>query len=137
MEETGPNPVEAGGGDRSASSLGRAFAEALARKDFDHAAEVLDPDVDFRGLTPNRSWQASSAAEVASEVLPLWFEESDSIDELVGLESEALADRERVAYRFRGHNGDGPFIVEQQAYFAAESGRITWIRVLCSGFRPS
>ena len=30
---------------------------------------------------------------------------------------------------------DGMFLVEQQAYFGAENGRISWLRILCSGFR--
>jgi hypothetical protein len=30
----------------------------------------------------------------------------------------------------------GPFVVEQQAYYTDRSGQITWMRVLCSGFRP-
>lgn len=37
---------------------------------------------------------------------------------------------------FRGHNADGPFVVEQQAYLEVRDGRIGWMRVLCSGFRP-
>jgi hypothetical protein len=28
-------------------------------------------------------------------------------------------------------------VVEQQAYYATEGGRIAWMRVLCSGFRPA
>jgi hypothetical protein len=29
------------------------------------------------------------------------------------------------------------FVVEQQAYTTEKDGRINWMRVLCSGFRPS
>ena len=36
----------------------------------------------------------------------------------------------------RGHNPDGPFVVEQQAYYEERDGRIGWMRVICSGFRP-
>ncbi len=121
----------------SDAQLGRDLAQALATKDYDRVADVLDPDVDFRGLTPRRAWEASSAEEFVSDVLGSWFEESDEIDELLSLESGAVADRERVAYQLRGHNADGPFVVEQQAYYAARDGRITWLRVLCSGFRPT
>ena len=117
-------------------SLGRDFAAALADKDFGRITELLDPQVDFRALTPRRAWEASSATEVVSEVLDKWFEDSDHIDGLLAVESGAFADRQRVAYSFRGHNGDGPFAVEQQAYFAEQDGRIAWMRVLCSGFRP-
>ncbi len=87
-------------------------------------------------MTPGRSWEASSRDEVVDGVLPRWLEESDEIDELVALETDAFSDRERVGYRFRGHNGDGPFLVEQQAYLAPRDGLIGWLRITCSGFRP-
>jgi hypothetical protein len=48
-----------------------------------------------------------------------------------------VADRERVGYRFSVENPDGHFLVEQQAYVAERDGRICWMRVVCSGFRPS
>ena len=67
-------------------------------------------------------------------MLAAWFEENDHIDELLTLETVPIADRERVGYLIRGHNDAGPFVVEQQAYYEARDGRITWLRVLCSGF---
>ena len=121
---------------RSEASLGRDFAEALAVKDFERITSMLDPQLDFRGLTPSRAWEASSASEAVTDVLGSWFEESDHIDELLNVESATFADRQRVAYQLRGHNEDGPFVVEQQAYFTQRDGRIDWMRVLCSGFRP-
>ena len=48
-----------------------------------------------------------------------------------------VADRERVGYRFSVTNPDGDFLVEQQAYLEERDGRICWMRVVCSGFRPS
>lgn len=121
---------------RSTPSLGRDFAEALAGKDHERLAELLHPQVDFRGLTPRRAWAASDASEAVSIVLSQWLEASDHIDELVEVDCAGFADRQRVGYRLRGHNQDGPFLVEQQAYFAESEGRITWMRVVCSGFRP-
>jgi hypothetical protein len=115
--------------------LGPRFARALAGKDFAAAADLLHPEVDFRGLTPNRTWEATGPGQVVDDILRQWFEDSDEIDELVSLETGAVADRRRVAYLLRGHNGDGPFVVEQQAYYADRDGRIGWMRVLCSGFR--
>jgi ketosteroid isomerase-like protein len=117
------------------AQIGRDFAQALAAKDTGRLIDVLAPDVDFRALTPNRTWQTSTADEFVSDVLPAWFEDTDEIDELHTLETAAVADRERVGYLLRGHNEDGPFVVEQQAYYATDEGRITWLRVLCSGFR--
>ena len=136
MENGDSSAVEPPDSAGPASSLGPDFAAALADKNFGRITELLDPQVDFRGLTPRRAWEASSATEVVSAVLAQWFEESDHIDELLEVEGVAFADRQRVGYRFRGHNDDGPFTVEQQAYFTEQEGRIAWMRVLCSGFRP-
>jgi hypothetical protein len=70
-----------------------------------------------------------------ADVLQRWLEDSDHVDEVVAIETDEFADRQRVAYRLRGHNDGGPFVVEQQAYFTERDGRIDWMRVLCSGFR--
>jgi hypothetical protein len=127
-------PGEATGS--SEATLGRAFAEALGRKAFDDVVVLLDPEIDFRALTPRRAWEATGARPVVQDVLRQWFEESDELEEVISIDSASFADRQRVAYRFRGRNPDGPFVVEQQAYYTEHDGRITWMRVLCSGFRP-
>lgn len=118
------------------STVGRDFATALAAKDFERVVGLLAPGVDFRGLTPRRAWEASSAEQVKSEILSVWFDDSDHIDEVLAVETGTFADRQTVTYSFRGHNDDGPFVIEQQAYLTERDGRIEWIRVLCSGFRP-
>jgi hypothetical protein len=117
------------------SKLGRAFAEALARKQFDDAIALLAPEVEFRALTPRRGWEASVPAEVG-EILRQWFKDTVEIEEVVAIETDTVADRQRVAYRFQGQNEDGPFTIEQQAYYSEQGGRIVWMRVLCSGYRP-
>jgi hypothetical protein len=117
------------------STLGTRFAGALAAKDHEAIAAVLHPEIDFRGLTPNRVWEATDVAGVVDVLLSHWFESADVLDELVLVESDAFADREQVRYRFAGHNEDGPFVVEQQAYVTARDGRVGWMRVVCSGFR--
>jgi hypothetical protein len=120
----------------SAGSLGRAFVDALGRKDFAEITKLLDPEVDFRGLTPGRAWEASDARAVVDDILSQWFEESDHIDEVISVDTDAFADRQHLTYRLRASNPDGHFVVEQQAYFTERDGRINWMRVLCSGFRP-
>jgi hypothetical protein len=64
-----------------------------------------------------------------------WFPEETALDELVLLETDTVADRRQVRFRFLGRNRDGPMIVEQQAYLADRDGRIGWMRVVCSGQR--
>jgi hypothetical protein len=118
------------------ASLGDAFATALAAKDFDRIRELLHPEVDFRGLTPSRTWEAADAETVVGEVLRQWFEDSDEIEQLLHVETDSFADRERVGYRVRVRNPEGLFDVEQQVYIGERDGRIGWMRSVCSGFRP-
>ena len=118
-------------------TLGAQFARALAVKDRDALTDLMHPEIDFRGMTPSRSWEAADPEAVISVVLGRWFEDKDEIEGLEGLETDAFADRERVGYRFRVRNPDGGFLVEQQTYLSERDGRIGWMRVLCSGFRPT
>ena len=118
------------------TALGPRFAEALGRKDFADVMSLLDPRIDFRGLTPGRVWEATDAHAVVEGILRLWFEDTDELDEIVSIDCDGFADRQRVSYRFHGHNAAGPFVVEQQVYYAESDGRINYMRVLCSGFRP-
>ena len=117
------------------STLGRRYVEALAARDRDGLTAVLHPDVDFRGMTPNRVWEAADPGAVLEIVLGSWFDASDRVDEIVLVESDAFADREQLRFRLTGHNADGPFVVEQQAYLSERDDRIGWMRVVCSGFR--
>jgi hypothetical protein len=117
------------------TTLGGEFARLLAAKDFGGVAELFAPDVEFRALTPRRCWEPSGPEEIVGGVLRQWFEDSDAIEAIEKLETDSVADRERVAYRFRVRNPEGLFLVEQQAYLSGSEGRITWMRVLCSGFR--
>jgi hypothetical protein len=117
-------------------TLGAQYARALAAKDFARISELFHPEIDFRGLTPRKLWEAGDGDEVISGVLREWFDDSDEIESLDRLESDAFADRERVGYRFSVRNPEGRFLVEQQAYLSERDGRIGWMRVVCSGYRP-
>jgi hypothetical protein len=120
------------------TTLGGAFAEALAAKDWERVRDLLHPEVDFRGLTPRRVWDGDGGPDaIVSGVLRQWFEDADEIEALVKVETDAFADRERVGYRFAVTNPDGRFLVEQQAYVGERDGRIGWLRIVCSGFRPA
>lgn len=118
-------------------TLGAEFAQALAAKDTAGLLELMHPEIDFRGLTPNRNWEARDRDEVISILFDEWFEDKDEIKGLEGLEGDAFADCQRVGYRFSVTNRDGRFLVEQQAYLSASDGQIEWMRVVCSGFRPA
>ena len=117
---------------------GERFARAIAAKDVPALLDVLEPDVDFRAMTPGRFWEAATAKQVVDDVvLGRWFEPSDRIDALESVESDTVADRERVVYRFHVTNSDGSFLVEQCAYYdVTDDDRIAWLRVMCVGYRP-
>ena len=118
------------------TTLGADFARAFAGKDSARMRELLHPEVDFKGLTPSRSWEASGADAVIGILFGSWLEDTDQVEGLEAVEDDAVADRERVGYRCSVTNPDGRFVFEQQAYLSARDGQIDWMRVVCSGFRP-
>ena len=118
-------------------SLGQDFAEALARKDFAAIEGLLHPEIDFRAMTPRLLWEQSTPQAVITGVLREWFDDGGHIEELVSVDSDAVGDTERVGYRFRVRNAKGEHLVEQQAYLRESEGRIGWLRIMCSGFRPT
>jgi hypothetical protein len=118
-------------------NMGRAFADALGRKDVAKLKVLLRPDVDFRAMTPGKFWESDSADEVVDDILlGKWFEPSDEITQILGVETGVVGSRQRVSYRFGVTNAGGNYIVEQQAYFEPDGDRIGWIRVMCAGFQP-
>jgi hypothetical protein len=118
------------------STLGAEFARAFAGKDSARMRELLHPEVDFKGLTPSRSWEANGTDAVIDILFGSWLEDSDRVEALEAVEDDAVADRERVGYRCSVTNPDGRFVFEQQAYLSSREGQIDWMRVVCSGFRP-
>jgi hypothetical protein len=118
------------------ASIAAEFAQALAAKDPERLRAVLHPEVEFRALTPRRSWEADDVETAIEIILGTWFEDSDNIEELQQLETDAFADRQRAGYRLSVSNPEGHFLVEQQAYLSERDGQIGWLRVLCAGYRP-
>jgi hypothetical protein len=121
-------------------TLGTEFAHALVERDAPRLSLLFAPEFDLRAMTPNRTWQAQDADGMLAIVFGHWFEDSDRIDSLEHLETDGFADRERVGYRLSVSNAEGRFLVEQQAYLSAgegeNEGKIAWMRMLCSGYRP-
>jgi hypothetical protein len=98
---------------------------------------VLARTVDFQALTPRRHWQASTARQAAEEIiLGQWFGAGKQIVELCSVITGRVAKCEHVAYRMLVRDADADYLVEQQAYYRADGPRITWMRILCSGYQP-
>jgi hypothetical protein len=51
------------------ADVGVAFVAALAAKDRASLTALLHPQIEFRGLTPGGSWEASTSADVAEILL--------------------------------------------------------------------
>jgi ketosteroid isomerase-like protein len=119
------------------ATAGERFARALAAKDRAALCALLADPVDFQALTPGRHWQAATGRQVAGEIiLGRWFGTGDHILELLSVTTGRVSEREHVAYRLRVRRSGHDYLVEQQAYYRTDGGRIAWMRVLCSGYQP-
>jgi hypothetical protein len=119
------------------TTAGERFAQALGRKDQDALSALLADPIDFQALTPGRHWQAATGRQVAEEIiLGHWFDAGDDILELCSVTTSQVVDCEHVAYRLRVRTDGRDYLVEQQAYYRTDGPRITWMRVLCSGYQP-
>jgi len=125
-------------GETATTTLGELFARAIAAKDRARLRSVLADPIDFRALTPQRYWEATSAEEVVDKIiLGEWFDSGVHIQELCSVTTADVSDRHHVAYRMRVRNADGEFYVEQQAYYRVKGDWIDSLRILCSGYRPA
>jgi hypothetical protein len=117
--------------------VGGRFARLLAAKQWLQLCELLAPHVVFRGMTPGRFWEAHSPDDVVVDVLRHWFEDTDHIEELIGVETGDVADRHWLRYRLLVRTDDGLHLVEQHGYYdIGADGRIERLRLMCAGFRP-
>ncbi|MET0997506.1 MAG: hypothetical protein ABWX73_02220 [Marmoricola sp.] len=128
--EVGEHPVE--------RSLGEQLVRAIAAKDAGRLRSLFSTPVTFRGITPRRFWDAETAVEVVDEImLGRWFDPGTTVTEVTSVETGTVADVHSVRFRMSLVLASGQAAVtEQTAYFGAADGRITDMRLVCSGFRP-
>jgi hypothetical protein len=67
---------------RRVTGLAEALARAVAAKDDAQLLDLLHPEVDFRGMTPGRVWEADRPAGVL-DALHHWFGVRDDVEGLV------------------------------------------------------
>ncbi len=119
------------------ASVGESFVHALLAKDWTRVDSTIDPEIDFRALTPRRAWEATTRKDLVEGVFEQWFGPSVDIHDIVEITTDRVGGRNRVVYRFRVRNPDGDQVCEQTAYYDVAKGRITNLRILCTGFMPS
>jgi hypothetical protein len=115
-------------------ALARRFVGALAARDFAGVARCFASDVRMRGLIPSGLREREGASDAAA-LFEEWFGACDPIETL-DVQAETVADRLRIAYRFRLVEDGAWYEVQQQAFCTLEAGRIAAMDVMCSGFRP-
>jgi len=121
-----------------AMSEGQLFVLALADKDAVALKRLLHPDLEFRALTPRRTWEEGRAEAVVDDVLlGTWFGPAASITEIVAMDTAPVGARHRVSYRLRVEREDGSFLVEQQASYDLDGDRIARLHLMCAGFQPT
>ena len=119
------------------TNVGEDFAHALVAKDSARMRGLFADRIDFQALTPGRHWQASSPEKAVDDIiLGVWFGPDDDIHELRSVTCGQVCDRESVTYRLAVTRNHQEYVVEQHAYYESDGTQITWIRVLCSGYRP-
>jgi hypothetical protein len=124
-------------GATTTSGTGERFARALAEKDGPRLKALLRPDVDFRAMTPGKFWEAADVDVIVDEtMLGTWFDSDRQITDVLAIETDNLGSLDRVGYRFKVRRPDGEFVVEQQAYLKTDGDKISWIRIMCTGFLP-
>ena len=111
------------------------FARALASKDSAALRELIAPSLDFVGMTPSRVIMGKSADDLIHVLFDDWFAPHDEIEAIDQLDAETFADRQRVGYRLLVQGRDGKYLVDQTAYLSLNEGRISWLRVMCAGYR--
>ena len=112
------------------------LVEAIVAQDLSRAASLLHPEIDFRAMTPRKVWEADGPAEIEA-IFRKWFASpGEEIHSIEATESATIQDATRVGWTVRISDADGPSVFEQQAYVRERDGRIGWLRVMCSGWRP-
>ena len=104
--------------------------DAIASRDDRVLRGSLAPDVDFKGLTPRKLWEGDSPDEVCDVVLGHWFEEQDRVTAVHDVTEGEVGDTARIGYRLDLELPDGPYVVEQQAYYRTGPEGISYLRIV-------
>jgi hypothetical protein len=116
--------------------LGTLLAHAVVAGDVHAFTGLFSTPVLFRAVTPRRFWDAETPLGVADIVLGTWFGPGKTVTDVLFLATETVGDVQKVTYRLAVSLESGPSVIEQVAYYTEQDGRITELRLACSGFRP-
>lgn len=109
------------------------FLHALIERDFPTLASCFTEDAQFRALLP-RALQTAAGVNESTRYFQRWFGAAEHV-ELLASSTEAIGDRQHLAWRLRVHSAAGRHVIEQQAFATIRDDRIAALDLLCSGFR--
>jgi len=119
-------------------SVGGAFLETFANRDYRRMARTLAPDVRFRAMLPPGPMELRGP-EAVTEAFRSWFGDAPDF-ELVDAVVGEVGHRLHLSWRIRLRPapfgiGEGWHAIEQQVY-ADASDSIDALDLVCSGFQP-
>ena len=118
--------------------IGARLLDALEARDYDALAACFAPDATLRAIVPHGLREADGP-EAIVERFRIWTEDVADFA-LDAREVTLFADLVRLRWVVYGIDPDGdamPTVFEQTAYAETEGGRITQLRIACSGNRPT
>jgi hypothetical protein len=117
--------------------LGAELVHAIVNQDPSALTAVLAGTVDFRAITPSRSWEAATGEAVCDIVLGTWFPPERRIERLVALHVDESLPVPSLRYRFHVSRPDGHFVVEQHALYTCTDALVSSLHISCTGFLPT
>jgi len=114
-------------------------AEAIVSRDFARLADLFDPNIEFRALTPEGPEEAAGADE-AIRLLADWFGEGYGLELLIN-EPFIVGARFGLRYRLRQKLGETPetatwYLIEQHCFADVGPLGIERLSLVCSGHTP-
>ena len=120
--------------DVAAAPLGDRLALAIAARDRTALRELFTTPVRFRAVTPRRFWDAETPVGVEDIVFGAWFPDEMTVTDVRLLERDPVTHTGKFAYRLSVDTPVGPTVVEQVGYYQEAEGRMSDVRLVCSGF---
>jgi hypothetical protein len=115
-------------------ALDERLASAIATRDRAAFRSLFTTPVRFWAVTPRRFWDAETPVEVEDIVFGHWFPEGVAVSDVRMLERQPVAHSAALGYRMWVQTPVGPTVVEQVGYYQETEGRISDLRMVCSGF---
>jgi ketosteroid isomerase-like protein len=120
------------------TAVGEQLLDALARRDYEAVGACFADDAALRAVVPPGVREADGTDAIV-ERFRIWTATLDGY-ELAESDAAMFGDLLRLRWVVRGNDPSeperGPSTFEQTAYAEVRDGRITRMRLACSGHRP-